>query len=778
MGREYCLSLDLGSDSLKIACAFRDDNGTETVLKVVDPRYSEIAVPAVACYDADRSKWLFGYEVGRSNEKSFATVVKIKDLLSIITISRAYYEGCRRFPLFEFPITNTVPESYYRDYVQTGRGERGASPYDKYFFTAPQDTPRSVCEQFFAYAARIIARFFTGLMKENFGPALNVSYTLVVPPKSVSAYVDEYQRLLIKAVTEARGYAAGANVSVQSSAKVLGMLAAYYDGLGERGTESALIFDIGEERISVVKFTKLTRGKGTSFNIDGITGHSDWQKLGGNDIDKALVEEIEKQIIGMGAMGTGDAGSADHLHEKGSRANNYLFMKSIKAAKVILGREARKGDSTDYPDGVPVSVIRDVDIYENVTQAEFAKSIGINPGGRTCVRGSVAYRIGDYIRRELTEYRSTNANASRIYLTGGAAGTAGLKEFVQSVVSRIDPGKKVKTFEDCFVSSGRDTAYSVQGTDIFSYGPSVGAAIVALRKDRIMVCLTKSYGTIAYLTRSPGETGTENRRFYSVIANMGSVLDFENQTLQRCAGEFRERYIKDASGNVQYKEYSQTYFLSSAQSDDIYIYSSSITDSSAFPDDYDVPEDIQKLYKDGVYGVGIGTRPVSYFSHVPNTTLSGILQVHNAKYGRVFLAVPHDSAARDPIQKDVYSTLESELGFRLEGGGNSEKVCMWYRNRSNLVTGLKVHDRGESPYDTRKKVYYVDVGVRIDKEGMAVTFARMTDNRTGETSNSGKTFDITYRGPGGTATVRGVQPQDLIMDFNRTISVDTGESLH
>ncbi len=778
MGREYSISLDLGSDSVKIACAFWDYNGIQTVVKVVDPRYSEIAIPAVACYDSDTSSWLFGYEVGRSNEKSFATVVKIKDLLNIITLNRAYYTGCSRFPLFEFPITNTVQQSYYKGYA--AGNVRVASPYDKYFFNAPSATPKTVCELFFGYVARIIKRFFSSLLKENFGGLRTVNYTLVVPPKADSAFVDELSRLFARGVKEVGGYVDGGNVMVQSSAKVLGMLAAYYDGLGANGTESALLFDIGEERISVVKFTKHSQKKGTSFSVDGITGHSMPEKLGGNDIDKALVEEIEKQIIGMGAVGTGDVGAADHLHETGSRANNYLFMKSIKAAKVILGREYRKGTETDYPDGVPVSVIRDVDIYQNVTQAEFAKSIGINPGGRTCVSGSVAYRIGKYVQDELIQYRSTNSNASRIYLTGGAAGTAGLKDFLQSVVSKTDPSKKVLTFEDCFVSSGKETAYSVNGTDIFSYGPSVGAAIVALRKDRIMVCLTKSYGTIAYLTRNRGEAPGGNRRFYSIIANMGSVLDFENQTLQRCSGDFKERYVKDAAGNVIYKEYCQTYFLSNAQSDNIYIYSSAVTDSAAFPDDEDVQEDIQKLYKDGVRAVGIGTQPVTYFVHDPSATATGILQVHDRCHGHVFQAAPSDSGAsgNHPIQRDLYATLQNELGFKLEGGGNNEKVCMWYRNKNHLVTGIQIKDRIESATSVNKKIYFVDVGVRIDKEGMAVTFARMSDNTIGENTNRGKTFDITYLEGNNTRYANNVPPEQLIVDFNRTISVDTGESVH
>ncbi len=54
----------------------------------------------------------------------------------------------------------------------------------------------------------------------------------------------------------------------------------------------------------------------------------------------------------------------------------------------------------------------------------------------------------------------------------------------------------------------------------------------------------------------------------------------------------------------------------------------------------------------------------------------------------------------------------------------------------------------------------------------------MSDNTIGENTNRGKTFDITYLEGNNTRYANNVPPEQLIVDFNRTISVDTGESVH
>ncbi len=812
MGRELCFSLDLGSDTMKVACAFRGPDGTEKVVKVTDPAYSETAVPAVAFYDDSSDDWLFGYEVGRSGEKTFSTVVKIKDLLNTAVINRDYYTGSHGFPVFEFPITNEVPVKYYTQY---GSISTDTAEFDQFFFLARTDTPRTVCRRFFVYVLRIMERFVRSLFHEELCDT-NARYTLIFPPKSSAAYTDELLNLFSYAA-HMDGISVGDNVSIQSSAKVLGMLAAYLDGLGKRDTESALLFDIGEERISVVKFTKMTRRGVSSFSVDGISGHSEPMKLGGNDIDKALVEEIERGMRGVEAFGSETAGKTGHIHETGLRANNYLFMKSVKAAKVILGREYNKGKSTDYPDGVPVSIMRDVEIFTNITQEGFARSIGLDPSKMICRRDSVLYRIVNYIINEIVTYKGSDASVKKIYLTGGAAGTAGLEKMVQYAVGRTDDSKTVKTFAGFFRSdadssgnagNGRphrgrprkgsspdgnspdasspdgsspddstcndgahgDSVYSIKDTDIFSYGPAVGAAMVSLRKDRIVVRLTKSYGLLANLTLKP-ETGEINnglnRRFYSIIANMGSSLDFENKERPRPGqpGQF----VTGPDGK-EYKEFVQTYTLGNKESDWIYIYSSNITDSLVFTEDSDVRQDIQKLYR-----AGYGEVPVTYFcreKYGVNIRLRAIDAKGALPRGeKYYLSTPPEKN-RDPsimpIRPDVLETFRDELGFAAEGGGNGERTCLWYKNKSNIITSLTMNDRLH-PTDPR---YYVDVGVRIDRDGMATTFARMNveDSRY-------VTFNITYKDAAGrTRSAVGVTAGDIIADFNKSITVDTGET--
>ncbi|MCD8307355.1 MAG: hypothetical protein LUD51_03895 [Clostridia bacterium] len=771
MDREYNVSLDLGSDTVKIACAFLDSSGKETVLKVVDPRYSEIAIPAVACYDAERDRWLFGYEVGRNSEKSYATVVKIKDLLNINALNPAFYTSVNKFPLFVFPITNTIPASYYANYAG---GSAEAKKYGKWFFSAGETTPRGVCEQFFAYVVNIIAGFFKRLFKAEYDTALKVNYTLIVKPQENDAFVDELKRLFMEAVKERRGRGLR-SVKVQTSAKVLGMLAAYYDSLGVNGTESALLFDIGEERISVVKFTKHTKDGVSSFSIDGVSGHSLPRKLGGNDIDKAVVEDIERDILGMESVGTGAEGSQDYLHETGSRANNYLFMKSVKAAKVILGREYGL-DETDYPDGVPVSVIRDVDIYRNITQESFARSIGTRPDGRSRFPASVADRIADYIISEIKEYKGADGNVRKVYLTGGAAGTAGLADYVQAAISSVDSTKKVRTFARCFKPSGRDTAYSVKDTDIFSYGPSVGAALVSLRKDRIVVCLTKSYGRCAGLLEERNEASFNYPRtvHFTIWANMGSVLDFENGTTQNPSGRSHERYVKDSSGNVLYKEYWQTYTLHVNETD-MYVYSANITDSCYFPEDSSIPEDIQKAYRSGA-----GKVPVRYFVHYEAAGrywLKDVKSFREVPYGEMtYLATPLRDGSNGPITEQALDTLHDEFGFTLEGRETGTTTCMYYRNRRCRVTRIySIVDKGDSSDNNN---YHVDEGVRIDKDGYAVTFARMHEVLPGDSDlNRGKLFDIEYINEyGNRCRACDVPAEDLIVDLTNPMKIDTGNA--
>ena len=83
---EYVLNiaLDLGSDTLKAAFAYVDDDGAAHCGKLVGDSFStRVAIPAVARYDENKKEWRYGDDVGRGDAKSFVTVVKIKSLLSL-----------------------------------------------------------------------------------------------------------------------------------------------------------------------------------------------------------------------------------------------------------------------------------------------------------------------------------------------------------------------------------------------------------------------------------------------------------------------------------------------------------------------------------------------------------------------------------------------------------------------------------------------------------------------------------------------------------------------
>jgi len=80
----FCIGLDLGSDTMKIAYAYTAD-GAERSGKISCGDTSLTAIPAVAYFDAENDKWYFGEQVDKAAEESFITVVKIKRLLSLLS---------------------------------------------------------------------------------------------------------------------------------------------------------------------------------------------------------------------------------------------------------------------------------------------------------------------------------------------------------------------------------------------------------------------------------------------------------------------------------------------------------------------------------------------------------------------------------------------------------------------------------------------------------------------------------------------------------------------
>ena len=233
------VGIDLGSDTVKISYAY-DDGGLKTG-KIVCGAASDTAIPAVAYYDFDEKAWLYGEEVESVGDKSFMSVVKIKGLLSL-TLKRGnpeidernfrYYLEGNSFPKFYFPVRRRASV----DFAKTVNG--GAT------FGVDGVTPAEVCERFFRYVYKVVygrvAQLAARCGKEDFAIIPSVVY----PQHVGKRYISELERL----VEQSFGTAPLKSLSMTKALCV-------YAQITERikHNESVLIFNIGEERISVVK---------------------------------------------------------------------------------------------------------------------------------------------------------------------------------------------------------------------------------------------------------------------------------------------------------------------------------------------------------------------------------------------------------------------------------------------------------------------------------------------------------------------------------------------
>ena len=120
---------------------------------------------------------------------------------------------------------------------------------------------KSVCEGFFAHVKKMIRSQINAMGKRH-----NISFddhytvSLVHPPKITKSHIEELSRL-VKKTFGSEPY------KVLSSTKALGMYAKYRNVVS-RG-DNLVIFDMGEEAISVAKVTLSNEG---SLIVDGVEG--------------------------------------------------------------------------------------------------------------------------------------------------------------------------------------------------------------------------------------------------------------------------------------------------------------------------------------------------------------------------------------------------------------------------------------------------------------------------------------------------------------------------
>ncbi len=494
----FCIGLDLGSDTMKIAYAYTAD-GAERSGKISCGDTSLTAIPAVAYFDAENDKWYFGEQVDKAAEESFITVVKIKRLLSLLSgaggaavsaKNKDYYRTGNEFPNFYFPRRKTVVKNF-DELVK-----------NEMTFTAAGHTPQSVCEAYFDYLCGVVKKRIAELVKLIGADRHGMLYSVVYPPHSGAEFTAEIDRL----VERAFGKAPERSLSMTKALSVF----AIHCGKIKKG-ESALIFNMGEEEISVVKANLLANG----LSVDGVDGHNVPLALGGNDIDDAVADYLEEGLFSRETMGSPSSGLQGHVVEYGLQAKQYLFVKDIKTAKILLGMSG----NGFFASGVPVCVSRDLYIQKKITKEEFLRCTGIYANSGT------AKKILDYILTEIR--RPLNFNVKKVFLSGGLVETYGLVDYLRREIKKS--GVEVCTFENDEIDYDEveNNGFNIMGHEDAVYAPALGVALAALKDYKVKTVIALSYGLRLFTNDA------YCKPFYAILVERGTELKNKENTFTR-----------------------------------------------------------------------------------------------------------------------------------------------------------------------------------------------------------------------------------------------------
>ena len=486
MGKVLNIGIDLGSDTVKVAFAIDSDSGIVYGKFAGKSKLTQVAIPAVAYYRVGTNEWVFGDNISKQSE-SFVTVVKIKSLMSLIASkedeyvweeNKNYYFYGHEFPKFYFPVRRKMLDNFDL-MVKEGRT-----------FCCADKTPHQICVDFFRYLKNLVDQRrneLNFLLKEQFD-----DYKIaLVHPSSVG---EEYVKELAEVIFLTFGYKP---FKVLSSTKALTSYAVQRGAISNG--DDFLVFDMGEEDISVAR-ASIFRNQ---IIVDGNEGHNEPLSIGGIDIDQAIVNSVYEAIADRETIGSPSSGQDGHISESGVYSKQYLLMKDIKKAKVILSKELKE-DSV-FQSGVPITLSWDLCIQRRLTREEFRKSIGIESGE------GVARAIVDYVLEEVQ--KPINENVKKIFVSGGLVETFSLLNYIKQVLAVEVPNVQVLTFDnDC----SKQDEFSIKSYEDSVFAPAVGGAIVSLKNINIRTILSLSYATWAYI---------DGVKCLSIFAERGEVID-------------------------------------------------------------------------------------------------------------------------------------------------------------------------------------------------------------------------------------------------------------
>ncbi len=536
------VSIDLGSDTLKIVFGYSANEGRMGEVyhygKFEENKsLTQIGIPAVAFLSKKTGKWIYGSDVERSGEEDFTTVVQIKNLISLLASQEneeiylsnkdCYFNG-HIFPKYYLPAERTR----YTDL-------RLADEEEKTFLS--KLTPHDVCLGFFAYAKKIIEGGRAKLEKELGAKFDDVKYSVVYPSKVGAEYVAELEALV--------GITFSTKVYKSlSSVKALGTYA--YRAEMVKDGESFLVFDIGEESISVAKVW-FERGE---LRMDGVEGHRTPEALGGINIDEEIRRHIEDDIMSRETFATPPAGTPGHVNEDCLDSKKYQLLKDIKTAKHLLSTPD-VASSRFFKNGVPLVICRDCYVQRYLTRENLEDYVGTLSDDE----GSVADRINDYIFDEAT--RPINRNVKKILIAGGVIETLGLADYIRDIFKENEVPVEILTFDKEQGEEFKTKAFLIRENESSVYAAAVGGAIVAAENIVIKTVLSLSYGTQVGVSTQTS-TGTESNICLSIFAEKGSLLSENEPTV------FANSYSYTLRAGSELEEMPKDEILRSAASSD------------------------------------------------------------------------------------------------------------------------------------------------------------------------------------------------------------------
>lgn len=477
------ISIDLGAATVKCAYAYVGDDGNFFgKLHSQEDTFSDKGYPSLAFYDEDTEQWQFGEKVFEGKTNSFKTVVKIKDLMTLLIPKKVgkiehdeskYYFNEHEFPIFYFPERLNSSKKTYREAIAA-----------KMTFTAKQ-TPQQVCEMFFETLQNEYLQPELRRVAFEFDLNNRASIVAVYPTIAGTSYIEELTRLI--------------NCTFDivpdciSAPKAVGLYA-FASGYLPKNC-NAIVVNVGECDISVAK---IQAEKGY-IRIDGADAHNNPEELGGNAYDEALGAIVEAKVAEREVLGMRKDGLT--FDEIGTHEQQFNLLQNIKRAKIIFALPEEKFKL--IKNKVRINAERDVRLEVAVTKEEFLDYVnkGVGIDGKRVI--AVSARIAEYICAELK--RPNNSDVTQVIMSGGASETVGLKEVIVAALKKNFADRiQLLPFvgEGDFETQGK---FRVGQTEKHIYSASAGAAILATNKYIFKTFSSLSYGTW-YLTASGAKT--------------------------------------------------------------------------------------------------------------------------------------------------------------------------------------------------------------------------------------------------------------------------------